>query len=130
VSAGVDDHTAVSHIAWLRSRVPAAPQALVTCIVTLFEGHPEWGSLARADAFVEASELLLRRVLVGNAASRASALDLLAADSCVTYAFEAAADEPDSIAIRAREAKLRIAAIAVEFEGAMLPVQRPRKTPV
>jgi hypothetical protein len=130
VSIRVDDRMAASHIDWLRTRVPAAPPALIACITTLLDAHPEWRSLARADAFVQASELLLRRVLVGNAASRASALDLLAADACVTYAFEAAADEPDSIADRACEAKQRIAAIAVEFEGAAPFVARPRRTPV
>jgi hypothetical protein len=105
------------HVAWLTTRAPAAPPALTTCIATLFAAHPEWEFLARADALVQASEVLLRRVLVGNAAARASALDLLAADACVTYAFEAAADEPESIADRAVLAKQRIAAIAAAFEA-------------
>jgi hypothetical protein len=106
------------HVEWLRGRTPGAPPALIRCIEALFAAHPEWEALARADALVEASELLLRRVLVGNASARASALDLLAADACVTYAFEAAADEPDSITTRALSAKQRIAAIAGEFNGA------------
>ena len=104
------------HTAWLRARTPPAPPALVHCIYKLFESHPEWDSLSRADAFVNASEALLRRVLVGNAAARTSALDLLSADACVTYAFEAAADEPETIAGRAELAEARIAAVAAEFD--------------
>jgi len=57
----------------------------------------------------------LRRVLEGGAVARANALDLLAADACVTWAFEAAADEPVSIAGRAELATMGIAAIAAEF---------------
>ena len=105
----------MTHSQWLRTRAPESPTALVTCITELLEDHPEWDSLARADAFVNASEILLRRVLVGNVAARTSALDLLASDACVTWAFEAAADEPGTIAARAAAAELRIAALAAEF---------------
>ena len=108
----------MSHAEWLRSRTPEAPPALVACIGELLASHAEWESLAHADAFLGASELLLRRVLQGQSPERACALDLLAADACVTYAFEAAADEPATIADRAAEAKKRIAAIAAEFTPA------------
>ena len=60
-------------------------------------------------------------MLNGSAMERASALDLLAADACVTYAFEAAADEPQSIGDRAAHAKRRIAAIAAEFSTVSRP---------
>jgi hypothetical protein len=43
--------------------------------------------------------------------SRAQALDLLAADALLTYAFEAAADEPQSLVARADDAMLRIAEV-------------------
>lgn len=103
------------HAAWLASSEPVAPAALTECVRALLEVHPEWEPLPRADAFIEASALLLRRVLDGGAAARASALDLLAADACVTWAFEAAADEPGSIAGRAERATRGIAATAAEF---------------
>ena len=106
----------MSHTAWLASRTPEAPADLVACVRALFKAHPEWNALHRADAFIAASEQLLRRVLGHGAASRSSALDLLAADACVTYAFEAAADEPGTIAARAESAMRRIAAIAAEYE--------------
>ncbi|HVT40267.1 MAG TPA: hypothetical protein VHE78_14595 [Gemmatimonadaceae bacterium] len=108
-----------THTQWLRARTPPAPHALLECIEALFEFHPAWESLPRADALVEASELLLHRVLAGTAMARTAALDLLAADACVTYAFEAAADEPDTIARRAGEAERRIAAVAAAFAGSV-----------
>ena len=106
----------MSHTAWLTSRTPAAPADLVECVRALFKEHPEWNALHRADAFIAASEALLRRVLGHACAARSSALDLLAADACVTYAFEAAADEPATIAERAEQAMRRIAIIAAEYE--------------
>jgi hypothetical protein len=54
-------------------------------------------------------------VLEGGAVARANALDLLAADACVTWAFEVAADVPATIAAHAERATQGIAAIATEF---------------
>jgi hypothetical protein len=105
----------VNHAEWLSSRDPDAPPALTTCARELLEAHPEWERLSRVDALIEASEALLRRVLEGGAVARANALDLLAADACVTWAFEAAADDPAGIAGRAERATMGIAAIAAEF---------------
>ncbi len=104
-----------SHGAWLSARARAAPPALTACVSDLLDSHPEWASLPRVDAFIAASELLLRRVLEGGAVARAQALDLLAADACVTWAFEAAADDPGTIANRAERSTRGIAAIAAEF---------------
>jgi hypothetical protein len=107
----------VSHSEWLAraSREADAPPALASCVQELLAGHGEWAALARPEAFVAASEALLRRVLEHGAVARASALDLLAADACVTWAFEAAADEPATIAERAERAASGIAAVAAEF---------------
>ncbi len=106
-----------SHVEWLEkvSRDSAAPPDLAACVRQLLETHPEWDTLSRVDAFVAASEALLRRVLDGGAVARANALDLLAADACVTWAFEAAADDPRSIVARAERATSGIATIAAEF---------------
>ncbi len=108
--------TTPSHAEWLRSRLPEAPAALAMRIGELLAAHGEWDALPRAEAFIAASEELLRRVLRGNAMARACAVDLLAADACVTYAFEAAADEqPHLIGERAAWAMGRIATLASEF---------------
>jgi hypothetical protein len=108
---------AESHGAWLKTLAcePDAPPALTECVEQLFDSHPEWECLSHVDAFIEASDVLLRRVLEGGAVARANALDLLAADACITWAFEAAADDPGSIADRAERAMRRIAATAAEF---------------
>ena len=103
------------HAHWLATREPEAPPALTACVRALLESHPEWERLSRVDAFIEASEVLLRRVLEGGAVARANALDLLAADACVTWAFEAAADDPGTVAGRAERATEGIAAIATHF---------------
>jgi hypothetical protein len=101
------------HMTWLESRTPESPAALVECIRKVFAEHPEYETLDRVDAFVDAGELLLRRVLVTDTEARESALDLLAADACVTYAFEAAADEPAKLGARAEAAKVKIANVAM-----------------
>jgi hypothetical protein len=94
------------------------PPALRACVDALFASHTEWENLPPVDAFTEASAVLLRRVLTSGAIARANALDLLAADACVTWAFEAAADDPAGIAGRAERATQEIAAIAAEFSNA------------
>ena len=103
------------HIDWLASRDAEAPAELTDCVAALFRSRPDWDRLARPDAFILASEQLLRRVLQGGAVARVSALDLLAADACVTWAFEAAADDPRSVPGFAEQATKGIAAIAAEF---------------
>jgi len=56
-------------------------------------------------------------VLTANTMTRAHALDVLSADALLTYAFEAAADEPSRLTARADLAMQRIAALA-EARGA------------
>jgi hypothetical protein len=102
----------VTHAEWLAGRKPAAPTGLQAHLQRLFGEHPEWNALALPEAMVAASELLLARVLASDASARCVATDLLAADACVTFAFEAAADDPPSIAGLAERAMNRIAAAA------------------
>jgi hypothetical protein len=99
----------------MASRTPESPEALVQRIRELFDEHAEWNSLSRVDAFVEAGGQLLRRVLEATTEARAVALDLLAADACITYAFEAAADDPGTLAAHAESAKTKIALVASEY---------------
>ena len=104
-----------SHAEWLVSRDIDAPPELTACVRDLLASRPEWERLGRADAFILASEQLLRRVLINGAVARTSALDLLAADACVTWAFEAASDDPRTVPGLAERATKGIAAIAAEF---------------
>jgi hypothetical protein len=67
-----------------------------------------------AEALTQAGETLLRAVLDRPPEqAREGALDLLAADACVTWAFEAAADDPSTLPARAQEAMQRIAEVAL-----------------
>ena len=67
------------------------------------------------DPLMDACDGALGRVLDGGALHRETAPDLLAADAFVTWAFEAAAGDPASIAARAESAMKRISERAAPF---------------
>lgn len=100
--------------AWLQSRVPAPPPALVRRMREALDASP---GAAHAELLVDAGERLLRGLLGADHLTRNGAVDLLTADALVTYAFEAAAAEPERVQERARLAMSRLAALATE-EGA------------
>ncbi|HEX6964574.1 MAG TPA: hypothetical protein VF166_02170 [Gemmatimonadaceae bacterium] len=94
---------------WLDSRTPPAPPRLHA---RLREALHPWAHADVADApeyCLAAAEVILRHLLADESRDRARALDLLAADALVTYAFEAASDEPDTLARNTEAAMLRIA---------------------
>ena len=70
------------------------------------------------DAVLSTAESLLSELLALDCAMRDRALDLLAVDALVTYAFEAAAEQPDSLALRATTAMASIAALATPAPSA------------
>ena len=94
-------------LAWLESRSPAPPAALAARLRESLGDVP--GDAVPSSACLEAGVELLAKSL--NSSGRGSALDLLAADALVTYAFEAAADDIDSLEQRATEAMLRLSAL-------------------
>lgn len=67
--------------------------------------NPDKGALDAALTLVES-------ILCDGGGSRTGAITLLAADALVTYAFEAAAEEPDGLEALAADAMIRIAATA------------------
>jgi hypothetical protein len=69
-----------------------------------------------APVLLDAAESLLR-TLLASSPGREGALDLLAVDALVTYAFEAAADAPATLERQANEAMTRIAALAAEAQA-------------
>ena len=98
-----------SHATWVAERGANAPEGLVTRVQAVFGDHPEWDGLPTAEALTKAGETLLQAVLGGSGgAGREVALDLLAADACVTWAFEAAADHPHTLPALADAAMRRI----------------------
>ena len=102
---------------WLAAREPAPPPELAERIGAALGPHGAAAHRAGApEVCLAAAERVVRGVLeAGPAAERAreTALDLLCADALVTYAFEAAAEEPARVGERAAAALARFAALAV-----------------
>jgi len=98
--------------AWLDARRPAPPVRLRARIDAALGPALQSDANDAAAACLRAGEQLARELLQENATSRDSALDLLAADALVTYAFEAAAGAPESLESTATAAMIRLAATA------------------
>jgi hypothetical protein len=88
----------MSASSWLRDRSTGVPPALAATLQTGVD-TPPGGEVS--ETMMHAARRQLSRVLEAKPMTRAQALDLLAADAFATYALEAAADEPESLADRA-----------------------------
>jgi hypothetical protein len=97
---------------WLVRRLPAPPAALRARLESALGPALGRDDAHATDILLEAAEALVRGLMRGDAASRQSALDLLAADALVTYAFEAAAESPAGLVADASRAMTRLAALA------------------
>jgi len=95
---------------WLASRAPAPPPELAARMHAMASGFVD--RAPTAEALIDVATSAMATLLNDGCLTRASALDLLAVDALVTYAFEAAAAEPDQIDLRAQQALARIAALA------------------
>ena len=105
--------TAAELIAAVPVEVPAR---IVARVREVLAAHSHWQGLPAAESLVSVADELLRGVLAqreGNGAPRDQALDLLAADACVTWAFEAAAGQPGSLGAHASATMERLAAAVV-----------------
>jgi hypothetical protein len=98
---------------WIRGRSPAPPPQLLSRIEAMAARASR--DIAPADALLDASAAIMAGVLRDGCLTRDSALDLLAVDALVTYAFEAAADDPAQLDGRTRAALVRIAALAEPY---------------
>ena len=98
---------------WLAEREPAPPAALVRRLHESLGPDLERDASEAVDACLDAGRRLVASVLSDEGASRDSALDLLAADALVTYAFEAASARPKELLDRAARAMSDIAALGV-----------------
>ncbi|HET7566312.1 MAG TPA: hypothetical protein VFJ96_15020 [Gemmatimonadaceae bacterium] len=94
---------------WLDSRTPPAPPRLHARLHAALRPWAQVEATAACEHCLTAAEDILRHLLADESRGRARALDLLAADALVTYAFEAASDEPDTLARCTEVAMLRIA---------------------
>ena len=94
--------------AWVASRTPVAHERIAARVREVLAAHPAWESAPVADALLSAADALLANVLKERLGEpRTAALDLLAADACVTWAFVAAADAPGTLGERAASAMKR-----------------------
>jgi hypothetical protein len=97
---------------WLATRTPVPPDALAERLRCALEPVLQRDAREIPDAALAAAEMVLADLRREGCTCRAQALDLLAADALVTYAFEAASEDPGTLATRADEAMRRIAALA------------------
>lgn len=98
---------------WLVQREPAPPAALLRRLLETLGADAQRDAGDAADACLAAGERLVATVLGGEDANRDYALDLLAADALVTYAFEAASGTPDALSARAARAMASIASLGM-----------------
>jgi hypothetical protein len=103
---------------WLAEREPAPPAALLRRLEEALGGDVERDACEAANVCLAAGERLLATVLRNEEASRQCALDLLAADALVTYAFEAASAQPTELPARASRAMSSIAALGTSVTPA------------
>jgi len=96
---------------WFDALMPAPPEGLRVRLAALLQPFAHLPAQQVPEACLDAGEQLLDELLASGSTSRATALDLLAVDSLITYAFQAAADEPALIDARAARALARIAAL-------------------
>jgi hypothetical protein len=96
---------------WMESRTPAPPPALAERMGPAVHAAAVGGA-APADGALAAAMTLADSILCDGSGARTGAITLLAADALLTYAFEAAAETPDTLDALAAEAMARIAAAA------------------
>ncbi|PYP77336.1 MAG: hypothetical protein DMD35_15470 [Gemmatimonadetes bacterium] len=96
---------------WLDARRPLPPTTLRARIDAALGADLRADVEDPGEVLLSAAERLVRSLLDADATSRGAALDLLAADALVTYAFEAASERPAELSRRAASAMARIATL-------------------
>ena len=103
---------------WLEGRTPKVPVALMERIREALGpalDHVVGGASVHAHAaLLDAARSLLSATPGCESPERRSALELLAADALVTYAFEIAAEAPEEIDALAESAMRELGALAPE----------------
>lgn len=106
----------MTHGAWIASREPAPHPRLARRVGDLLTARADLAGAPTTRVMLETGAALLAGVVGSGAgaasdAGRARALDLLAADACVTWAFEAAADSPALLGAQAEQAMRALAEV-------------------
>jgi hypothetical protein len=99
---------------WIATVEPRPPAALAVRLERLLAPFAAQPAQRVPEACLEAGERLLDELLASGSTTRATALDLLAVDALVSYAFQAASDDPAGLDARAARAMSRIAALSAE----------------
>ncbi len=94
---------------WLDERTPAVPAALRARVDDALGAAADGDAATATTACLAAAERLVKELMLRDCTARESALDLLAADALVTYAFEAASKSPTQLVHRATDAMMRMA---------------------
>ena len=107
---------------WLATRTPAPPRLLAERIGAFAASSrerrlPATSDASTAEQLLAVAEDAMRVVLHDGCLTRERAVDLLAVDAVVTYAFEASADHPERLEEIAGSALARIAALADPSDG-------------
>ncbi len=95
---------------WLAHREPSPPRVLRERVEALALAAPD--EVDPASSLLAAAEAALAQLSTLAPDDRATALDLLAVDALVTYAFEYAADTPDAIPSLSSHAMSRLSAVS------------------
>jgi hypothetical protein len=103
--------------AWLEARTPRPPDALAARVRSAVGMHWTDAETRTREVCEAAAEELLERLLATHETGRESALDLLAADALVTYAFEYAATSGGDLDAEAGAAMRRLADLGARFAG-------------
>lgn len=102
---------------WLRTRRPEAPPALAARVAVSLRPYAAEDAATAAGRCMDAAERLLVDLLAHASPGRECALDLLTVDALVTYAFEAASDEPRLLEARAQRAMIDVARLGAGAAG-------------
>jgi hypothetical protein len=97
---------------WLQERSALVPAALRDEVVEALGTAAGRPAAEAADALLDAAERRLADFLPRGAAARNGAVPLLTIDALITFALEAAADRPEELEERARQAMLRLSQLA------------------
>jgi len=98
---------------WLQSRMPPPPAAMMARVMDALGSRVAKDASGATALCLDAATELLERLLEQDTIGRDSAIDLLAADALVTYAFEAAATDIEQLDERAAAAMSRLGELAV-----------------
>ncbi len=96
---------------WVAAHAAQPPAALRARLDAILDDDSVVAGGAVAPALLDAGRGLLASILQHGSTQRDAALDLLTADALVTYAFEAAAEDPATLDARAAAAMRAIAGV-------------------